>query len=672
MAAPEPKSPRTASATGTATAPASTAKTATAKPAGKRKGGRGRWLRRVFFWFPLTLLVGLVAAGPSLVSWTPLGRQLIARYAPVDGSVEVGSLSIGWFTPLSLTEVVARDAAGEPLAEVAAVRGDKPLWRLAMNYHDLGHFEVEQPIGHVVVRDDGSNIEDFLAPLLTGPSGGGTPINVAIKLTGGQATLDDRPTRRSYQFQDLSLEAAWQGVGDQSLSLQSSGKFVDGHNTSELALLVAAEMGDQAHPLGKGRLSCRCDQLPLDVVEPILRRQLAGAQLAGRVSVGLDGNWGEGDGGFDASLAGQVDLADLLFTAPAMGSDRLEMARLHAPCRIVGKAGRIDIEQLLLDCDLGKLEVTGSINAADLTSANLLTALPHEACQATGRLDLVRLAALFPATLSLRPGTEITAGELNLSLTSQPADGGGNWIGSLETSDLEGMAGGQPLAWKQPLAVSFRCRDAGAGLIVDQLDCKSTFLHVEGSGTAENFTATAEFDLAQLATELGRFVDLASLELSGTGQANVTCQADATGQLGAKCDASVSNFALGIPNRRPWHEPQVTIHAEAAGTLDQGSLRKVASASVPRDDRQRSARHSSHPAGRKSALGYLAHPARLARQSGRSAATPPALVRSDRLGPVGARHVFGHRHAQHCRHRSAAGQGNAPAVALLGARAVFG
>ncbi len=343
---------------------------------------------------------------------------------------------------------------------------------------------------------------------------------------------------------------------------------------------MSAEVGDAEHPLGKGRMSCRCDQLPLDVLAPVVRRVMDGAQLAGRLTVALDGSWGGGANWGDSLLEGQVDVADLLFAAPALGPDRLELSKLEAPCRIVGKDGQIEIQQLLLDCDLGTLKATGSINTADMTTSNAAAKLMKEPCQLTGRLDLVRLAALFPHTISLRPGTEITAGELNVTLTSQPADGGSSWTGTLDTSDLEAMADGRPLSWKQPLAVNFRMREAGAGLIVDKLDCTSSFLHVEGSGTLQQFTAAAEFDLAQLAAELAQFADLAGYELAGTGQAHLTCQTDAAGQLKAQGDVDVKDFALAAPTRTPWREPHVTIEAGAAGKLSQGALAQLASASA--------------------------------------------------------------------------------------------
>ena len=288
---------------------------------------------------------------------------------------------------------------------------------------------------------------------------------------------------------------------------------------------------------------------------------------------------------------------------------------------------------------LGRLEVSGSVNAADLTPANLLSALPHEACQFTGRLDLVRLAALFPATLSLRPGTEITAGELNLSLISQPADGGGNWTGTLSTSDLEAMAGGRPLAWKQPLKVDFRCRDAGSGLIVDRLECTSTFLHVEGSGTAESFTATAEFDLAQLATELGRFVDLASLRTVGHRKGQR--------QLPGRRRRPTRAMRRRSEQFRPRHSQSPPLARAAGGDPRRGGRHTrmgARSGRWPRPvcacDRKVIARRPSHPAGRKSAVGHLANPARLARRSGRVAATGRALVRPGRLGIDGPRELF--------------------------------
>jgi translocation and assembly module TamB len=551
-----------------------------AKPAPSRRAGLGRRLRRLFFWLPLFLFLVLVALAPSLISWTPIGRQLAGRFAPVDGTVTIESLSIGWFSPLSITGITARDPAGEPVAEVASVRGNKPLWALVVSRHDFGQFEIDQPNAHVVLRDDGSNLEDFLRPLLA-PGGGQTPpVTVSVKVSGGQATIDDQPTKRTYAVQDLALELSWQGAGDSSLNLQTTAKFVDRRRTTDLSLLMSAEMRDATHPLGKGRVTCHCDQLPLDVLAPLVRRALDGAQLAGQLTVALDANWGGGDNGGDSLVEGQIDIADLLFAAPALAPDRLEVAKLSAPCRIVGKGGQIDIEQLVVDCDLGKLAATGSVNTKDMTAKNVAASLMKEPCQITGRLDLVRLAALFPHLLSLRPGTEITAGELNFGLTSQPADGNSNWSGTLDTSDLEAVSDGRPMAWKQPLSVNFRVRDAGTGPIVDKLECTSSFLRVDGSGTAQRFTGAAEFNLAQLATELGRFVDLAGYELAGTGVAHLTCQTDAAGQLTAQGDADVRDFALDAPTRLPWREARVTILAAAAGNLSQGVLRQIASASV--------------------------------------------------------------------------------------------
>ena len=120
------------------------------------------------------------------------------------------------------------------------------------------------------------------------------------------------------------------------------------------------------------------------------------AQLAGRLTVALDGNWGGGSDWGDSLLEGQVDVADLLVVAPALGPDRLELNKLQAPCRIVGKDGQIEIEQLLLDCDLGKLQVAGTVSTKDMTASNVAAALMKEPCQITGRLDLVRWRRCFP------------------------------------------------------------------------------------------------------------------------------------------------------------------------------------------------------------------------------------------------------------------------------------
>ena len=354
MAAPEPKSPRATSATNTATAPASAPKTTPAKPRPSARGDEDAGCGGFSSGSPWRSLSVCVAAGPSLVSWTPLGRQLIARYAPVNGSVEVGSLSVGWFTsavahrgrgPRCLRRNAGRDCGG-PGRQAAVAAGDElsrsgPVRSRATQRPCRGAGRRQQPRG------------------FSGPIADWAQRRWNADQRGDQADRRAGHARRSTDATQLSISRSVAG------SRMARGR----RSVAQLANRAANSWMAEAPPSwrcwSRPRWATRrirwakdgCRAAAINCRSTSWNRSSAAnwpeRSLAGSVSVGLDGNWGEGDDGGDVSLEGQVDVADLLFTAPAMGTDRLEMARLHAPCRIAGKGGRIDIEQLLLDCDLG-------------------------------------------------------------------------------------------------------------------------------------------------------------------------------------------------------------------------------------------------------------------------------------------------------------------------------
>ena len=637
---------------------------------------------RLIFWLPLALLFLLLGFAPVLASWTPLGPWLVNRFAPINGSIEIGSLSVGWFSPVSASDITLRDAQADTVAEVASASGDKTLVQLILNHSDLGHFDIEGPKVNLVLHDSGSNLEDVLAPLLNaGPENAAAPsVSVAVKIADGSATIDDQAGGHRYEINSVTADVAWDSSSQQPLSAEGSAKLVDANRTANVTLSLKSQGSDAAGgTLGGGQLTCQIDHLPLDVVEPLLRRRVAGAQLAGSLSAKLDCSWGGGPKHDEVSVQGQVDATDLLLSAAALGRDRIEMAKLSVPCQIVGTSKELRIDKLLVDCDLGQVSLTGKIALADFAAGNVLAAVAHEACQLTGKLDLVRLAALLPDTLRIRPGTQVTAGELGISLASQPSAAdqspGMSWSGKIETSDLEAVADGNQFKWQQPLSVEFQAHDGPGGPVVDKLNCDSSFLHVEGSGTLDQLRAGASFDLNRLAAELAQFVDLRGCQLAGTGQLQLTWQRDQDGHVQSQADVSASNFALATPGRRPWQEASVALHVEGAGTMnDNYSLEHVDTFSARLDAGKE--RLTAQLAATRSTIRSrhrVARADRLAGGVGRSVAAGRTVARRDErhrwLGSVRQRQSRRRGASVGRQPRRAAMQTHHPAVASVGTRA---
>ena len=125
---------------------------------------RRRWVRWVGFGVLGLLLV--VFASPYLFNIPPVRRAVLAvASVGLDGRVRIEQSSLGWFSPVSLRNVVVEPDAGPPLIQVPTVQGDVPLWRYAVASSQLGTLRVEEPLIRVELYEGGSNFTRMFAPV---------------------------------------------------------------------------------------------------------------------------------------------------------------------------------------------------------------------------------------------------------------------------------------------------------------------------------------------------------------------------------------------------------------------------------------------------------------------------------------------------------------------------
>ncbi len=136
---------------------------------------RLRRLRRWLIGLPLVAVAAIVLlwSVPVIVAHTSLRQSIVsAALSDFEGSVTIGSASLGWLSPLLAHDIEARDTRGQPLGHVKSLRSEKSLLGLLSDTSHPGVFRVEEPKLQVVLRPDGSNWEDALAKLLSEPSQG--------------------------------------------------------------------------------------------------------------------------------------------------------------------------------------------------------------------------------------------------------------------------------------------------------------------------------------------------------------------------------------------------------------------------------------------------------------------------------------------------------------------
>jgi hypothetical protein len=541
---------------------------------------RWPWMLRPWFLLSLLILLALgVVMAPAVVCRTPL-RDTVLRLATgnVRGSVEVGELSIGWFSSLNATDVKLLDQEGNLIAHLPSIVGDKGLAGMLTSGRRLGTIKLDQPKLQLVVRGDGSNLEDALAYFLE-PSDeptGGANVDLTVEISAGSVSIHDLLSGRTSTVQPINLLAHLPRLATEPLQISIAGAVTGPENAGTFSLQMAAE--DAPLPSGAmtniGTLALKAERVPMEVAVPILRRLMPGTQLAGQFFSDLRVQWGIDASGKLRRLAeGRLSARELITAGKWSGGEQLRLEAIDIPCQIAWEEDQLRVNQLTLTSDVGQLTFHATIPQADKLieahdTATLLTAIGRGTTDVTGQLNLARLAQLLPQTFRLRGDVQVTSGTVNLQLSGRPEADGSAWQGHVEAGRLVAQHAGREITWDQPLVVTLAAHDRPQSFRVDRLQCLADFMKLEGAGSPESFQWNGAFDLNRLAAELSKFIDLQGIRLAGQGTTQGGWQHAASGEFQARGQAQLTGFELAAPGMPAWTEERLELAASANGSVD--------------------------------------------------------------------------------------------------------
>ena len=182
---------------------------------------------------------------------------------------------------------------------------------------------------------------------------------------------------------------------------------------------------------------------------------MPGLKLDGTLVSNLEAQW---TGPANVKLNGSINGSDLYIESPALGRDVVRLEKVQFDCKAARQDKLLTVEEAKIDCDVGNLAASGHVDLGERGMATLADLLRQPDCVVQGTLDLARLARLLPGTLRVRPGTEITSGQVQLAVrTTNPAASGpadqaqASWAGGrTDRPDLAGPAGSQSTHGERP------------------------------------------------------------------------------------------------------------------------------------------------------------------------------------------------------------------------------
>jgi hypothetical protein len=135
---------------------------------------RPRRPRRWFWPTILVVLLVLIAAGPTIITKTSLLDRAISWSVPsLDGRFAHGNVRVSWFSPIEVENITVLDLDDQVLLSAEQVTTEHSLLRLITRGRQLGLIRIVSPRCTLRLTETSSNLEDFLATL--GTDEGGDP-----------------------------------------------------------------------------------------------------------------------------------------------------------------------------------------------------------------------------------------------------------------------------------------------------------------------------------------------------------------------------------------------------------------------------------------------------------------------------------------------------------------
>lgn len=530
---------------------------------------------------PYLLVLGLgvgalIWFAPAIVVNSPLKKRILASAtSDFPGTISVGSISAGWLSKLSARNIVALDAEGGPLVEAASIQLDKNLIDLLRDRSNLGTIRVQLPIVNLVLRADGSNIEDAIAPWLV-PSEAPSNIGCEVEIEGGVLQVTDTTTGSQWTATKLNVGVGLPKEPVSPLTLRIDSQL--NSNAGVPGTIVGDLLWQRGKAsVGKGNLSIKATSVPIELASPGLQRVMPGATVSGLLHGEVSIDWSETS---STARIDQLTAQNLYVAAPQwLGADQIVLESLTANGEVTQQGEAWQVQGLSLVSDLGQVTANGSavVTASEGKSlaATMIDALRDSRFRVDGQIDLARIARMLPATLKIREGTQIATGDVTLALASEADTGGQHWNGRIEAKNLTAMHEGGRLTWDQPIVLTGAARDLNGVIAFDKLTCESSFLAVAASGTSKQGAATLRGDLARFAAEIGQFVDLGDLRVAGRLEGKVDWQTANDRRLRLAASATAEQFELVSSTRPAWREDRLTVQLTGVGTIADKAARAI-------------------------------------------------------------------------------------------------
>ena len=302
-----------------------------------------------------------------------LGLQADEGLLGIDGSIRVGSVSLGWFSPIRLCNVDVLDENDQCIIQIEKIESDRCLLHLLVHREDRGSFRIEKPRIEWTVAGNESNLEKFLALFFLEPTAEASPgaesaselPHLHLQIVDGTVSIQDCDTNQFWKIHTVGLSALVFRDASRTVQLNLQGSLHDGIETGTVKAEIHLQNMLAANPqvTVKGRFS----SLPLALASTLARRWQPGIKLAGSLQGHCHLVAAIKDGKPFVDASGELTGNQVSVESPIL-KEPLYLERLTAPYQLRLEDEVLVVERAEFDSEIGKASLKGSF---DLSRENL-------------------------------------------------------------------------------------------------------------------------------------------------------------------------------------------------------------------------------------------------------------------------------------------------------------
>ena len=477
--------------------------------------------RRPFQWtkwllITAAVLFALILFTPTIICKTPLLSGLINRYAPINGTVEIRSASLGWFSETQLSDVVIKDSDEKVVLSAQKISLNKSLTGLVFGGIDDTTIEIVDPFVEIHINDGIINLQELAVEQDNDSSTVIPKLHCIVRngkfsffrnneLCGQIAKFDS-----DVVCEPLDSDAGGTKIRTTIATKVLSSKQSTGSFKSEIEFEIQSGKISKAN----GRLTPQNTSIDfVNAFSEISNSPQFSACLTGDVEV-------------KASLENYaLKTLSANFDNLRIDSEATDEKTLitNVPSFPVSISGGVNLDELqtgvklTIDSAYGSAKTTGTVPVQGVSSASDLF---DQTFQLNANFDVAKFASDFPELITLQDGITLESGKISLTSFGRTEGNTKRIFLDVRAGQWRATNGAKTIEWTDPISLAIALRqnqidNQRTDIELEYIKCESEFLTLNGSGKLDEGQGNIRGNLGVLKAKLAQFIELGDFDLDG-------------------------------------------------------------------------------------------------------------------------------------------------------------